>query len=75
MALQTTANIVIAPSQLFISALCQVKEEAKKNVEISPRFYVSNTQKSPAHALFVNIPSTGPRNTVICRKHTCKTLS
>jgi hypothetical protein len=29
MALPTTASTVIVPSQLFISALCQVKEEAK----------------------------------------------
>jgi hypothetical protein len=48
MGLPTTANTVKVPCRLFISALCQVKEEAKsrKKIEISPRFSLSNNNET-----------------------------
>jgi len=63
MALATTENIAIVPSQLFISALCQVKEEKYRNQPslFSFRQLRNNKQKRPAHALFVNTPSTQPK--------------
>jgi hypothetical protein len=63
MALPTTANTAIVPSQLFISALCQVKEEKYRNQPslFSFRQLRNNKQKRLAHALFVNIPSTQPK--------------
>jgi len=74
MALATTANITIVPSQPFISALCQVKEEKYRNqpsLFLLPPASHQQTEKTCA-CVICNHPLYPTQNNVIFRKLVCK---
>jgi hypothetical protein len=73
MALATTANTAIVPSQLFISALCQVKEEKYRNQPsfLLPPASQKQTEKTCACVICIH-PLYPTQNNVIFRKLMCK---